>query len=742
MIKIKKLELEKVYGYRSASFDFDDLGIFYGQNGCGKCISADTQIVCKKRGQIPIGSLFDNLSLRPDTWYDTDFEVAINGKWQSVNRIYYNGNQETRKVTTSFGYSLEGSYDRHSVLSVSEGDVNFKKLQDLQEGDIVAISRKGCFPDSCLATESQAAIMGYLVAEGHVTENGTIKFFNSDDDVIVDFQQIYQLAFEKESLPVHPSSLNEGSGEKAIGVRSKDAKMLTESLGLSRNLSGEKNVPSSVLGGTKSIVVAFIQRYFEGDGGVEKNRISASSKSRRLLADIQLLLLRLGIVSSLRERNLKYTKHYPDGYISYRLSVCGRDALRFAEEIGFISSRKKKELNNLVIDIINKSRNPNSDVIPSKGKRGSYLRALKKGISKDKLEACSKTIGDPLGIDIMSDLRDKYAWLKEDYFFDTVEKIEGGHEELFDICVEDDHCYWTNGFISHNSTVLDVIRVVSCPWRYLGRDTSMIFRKMAFHPNYDPSTLAVNPFEGVMRIEATFDTDDGDKKVIVEYDSEKIKEIEEISKKAMVGEAEWEDIAKAGEKIGIIHNELERREIEFDGGLYTPLDVSYYPEADNPMMTGNFQVHADVAEEFLDIAKATFGYDCRLESPVVEWDKQRRKDITFFTDFVVDKEFEGTTVHYRSMSAGERKIATLLRLILHPVHRAIYDIYLIDNLSMHVFYQRHVTMFDKIKEHLPEKQMLVTTHSGELIRHLGDTGCLYDVVGIKREANKYVNSKS
>ena len=271
------------------------------------------------------------------------------------------------------------------------------------------------------------------------------------------------------------------------------------------------------------------------------------------------------------------------------------------------------------------------------------------------------------------------------------------------------------------STLLDVIRILAAPWRHSGRNMNMFFRKMAFHEDYNPNYQNFQPFEGLMSATAVFDTDGKEEKVELEYDSEKVAMIEQG----------YMDFTQSG----IINNELKRREIEFEGGFYTPMDYSFFPEADKPTETSRFQIPSECKDAFLDIARTVYGYDCWLVNEVEEKDRQRNKMISFFSDFIIYKDFEGTKVHYRSMSAGERKIATLLSMILNPVTRALYDIYLIDNITMHVYYTRHVDMLKKIQEHLPEKQIFATTHSGELIRHLGDTDCLYDVVGIKKGLN-------
>lgn len=318
-----------------------------------------------------------------------------------------------------------------------------------------------------------------------------------------------------------------------------------------------------------------------------------------------------------------------------------------------------------------------------------------------------------------------------------LKNVYGYQDAYFDFTSEDDITklalfFGQNG--SGKTSVLEVVRMLAAPWRYIGRDMTMFCRKMSFHRDYDPNYFNFKPFQGIMRAEATFATGDGDKKVILESDSEKVILIDEKMNLVNKGKIEYEDVLDLLSEVGIVYNELERREIEFEGGIYTPMDYIFFPEADNPMNTTSFQLHSECADDFIDIAKAVYGYDCWLTNEVEEYDKQRKKKVKFFTDLIIYKDFDEAKVHYRRMSAGERKIATLLRLLLHPIHRALYDIYLIDEIEAHVYYTRHVTMLQKLREHFPEKQILATSHSGELIRYLQDSSpeSLFDVVAIKK----------
>lgn len=272
------------------------------------------------------------------------------------------------------------------------------------------------------------------------------------------------------------------------------------------------------------------------------------------------------------------------------------------------------------------------------------------------------------------------------------------------------------------TTLLKIVELLSNPWIHQNRDVSMLFRKLVFDEDYNPTVgQDLQLFSGVVKAEALFDTDDGDKRVVLEIDTQILNELNQKKRKDY-------------DKIGIVVNELEKKPIPYGDIFLVDHGPAFFPDADHPMNMQKFQIDSEVADVFLDIAKVVYGYECKLGGEVEEYNTAQNEYLTFYTDFIIFKDFEGTQVHFRSMSAGERKIATLLAMMCNPLNRAAYDIYLIDNLVMHVYYSRHIAMLNKILEHFSEKQILTTTHSGYIIEHLKDTGCLYDVEGIKRNA--------
>ena len=100
-------------------------------------------------------------------------------------------------------------------------------------------------------------------------------------------------------------------------------------------------------------------------------------------------------------------------------------------------------------------------------------------------------------------------------------------------------------------------------------------------------------------------------------------------------------------------------------------------------------------------------------------------DFDYCTDFIIKK--NNHNIHYKRMSAGEKKIvksfSELLNIIYDLEHSGKNEIslagwprlLLIDNIEMHIYYDRHISMIECMKKYFPLQQIFTTTHSGTLI---------------------------
>ena len=246
------------------------------------------------------------------------------------------------------------------------------------------------------------------------------------------------------------------------------------------------------------------------------------------------------------------------------------------------------------------------------------------------------------------------------------------------------------------SNCLKAINYLGSAYQYKGREDDLIFRKMVYHPDYDPTFLGFIKSTEHMEIKGIFNVDGEEKQVIIDEN-------------------------------GVVLDELPIKDY--------PKEHTYYIDADNPINLARFQINVENSEIFLELAKDIYGFNCYLDGILEDCGEK------YYTDFIIEKE-DGTKVHYRRMSGGERKLAQLCDALCNPIWINNIDIITIDSLEKEVYFVRHAKMVNKLLEMFPNKQFIIATHSPilvgmddeELKIHIPaylPYECLYDVEKIK-----------
>lgn len=300
--------------------------------------------------------------------------------------------------------------------------------------------------------------------------------------------------------------------------------------------------------------------------------------------------------------------------------------------------------------------------------------------------------------------------------------------------------YGPNG--EGKSSLLEAIRLVGNTYIYHNRDCRLLFRKLTYNEDYDPTY-------GFMK--------DAKNNITTEHLDRVGTDIEEndpsIKRNEIDFEAEFDKLVENNPYNMEVEGAFDTDEgfktvfIETAGLVHSDMPLQrkgyiYWIDADNPSHLTKFQLDQEYSDKFLEIAKAVYGYDCFFphEAIIESYKDKDKKDVkvNIYTDFVINK--NGTHVHYKRMSAGEKKIATLLSFLCDPLYIDLLDIIVIDNVELHIYFKRHGIFIDKLLEMFPEKQFIVTTHSGVLIDHVSETygkECLFDLEMIKK-GSRYV----
>jgi len=224
------------------------------------------------------------------------------------------------------------------------------------------------------------------------------------------------------------------------------------------------------------------------------------------------------------------------------------------------------------------------------------------------------------------------------------------------------------------STLLSAIRILANPRMFMNRDNDLVFRKLTWHPDYDPTSIGFVPSASVLSMEAVF-TDDSSNDFKVVMDGN-----------------------------GLVSSELPHYRSDQEG-------YSIFLDADHPINMNKFQLPTESSDRFIRLAKAVYGLPVSLGKPlrVAELDASRE----FHLDFVIQK--GAVKVHFKRMSDGERKIATLLRHICTEAIHNPSKIILIDNVEMHIYFKRHPLLAMTLCSEFPGYQFITTSHSKAFI---------------------------
>ncbi|MBI5242479.1 MAG: ribonucleoside reductase class II [Elusimicrobia bacterium] len=130
------------------------------------------------------------------------------------------------------------------------------------------------------------------------------------------------------------------------------------SLGLSEAEGPDKQMPSALWKAPREAVLGFLSALFTADGtvnvseSIHSGSIRLANSSKKLLQEVQLLLLNEGVVSHLYHRRKAGHKMMPDSKRKpkmypfkdqYELAITRQNRSRFLDEIGFLTPTKQKK---------------------------------------------------------------------------------------------------------------------------------------------------------------------------------------------------------------------------------------------------------------------------------------------------------------------------------------------------------------------------------------------------------------
>jgi len=240
-----------------------------------------------------------------------------------------------------------------------------------------------------------------------------------------------------------------------------------QALGLWEKKAAVKRLPAAVFTLPKAQSALFLNRLFATDGWVAVNAVTRSaqigyaSSSEHLVRQIQHLLLRFGIIASVRRRSVRYLRELRT---AWDLCITDPASIRtMAQEIGIF--RKERRLRQALTVVAGRARIPNRDTIPqtvwrtmadAKGAESWASLARRAGWANTSnihvgMRAPSRhrlsTIATALTHDSLQQLA------HSDVYWDEIVAIEPtGEKQVYDLTVPETHNFVANDICVHNTT--------------------------------------------------------------------------------------------------------------------------------------------------------------------------------------------------------------------------------------------------------------------------------------------------
>ena len=279
---------------------------------------------------------------------------AVSGTTMRRARVFPTGIKQTIQVELKNGMTLKVTPE-HRIYT----EMGWKEAKDLTIEDHVHIqSGLGQFAKNDELGQAWGWFLGWLTGDGWISKRGDIGmvFGKDDEEVIARMVEIGKQLTGTEAKIYE----REGDTKQVFWWKKSFREQLLE-LGVKQVKAPEKEVPAALFTATRETVVAFLQGLFSSDGTVYENddmhrtaRLTSSSK--KLLQDVQLLLLNFGIHGKIYARdkqnqvNFTYQtidvvdKEYQSSGF-YELILSGNNVFEFKEQIGFeLLSRKQQAL--------------------------------------------------------------------------------------------------------------------------------------------------------------------------------------------------------------------------------------------------------------------------------------------------------------------------------------------------------------------------------------------------------------
>ena len=430
------------------------------------CLTAGTRILRADTGsETTLGDLLTSGEQNVPVWSLDDRMRLVP---RTMTHAFPSGIKEVFRVRLTSGREVEETAN-HPFLTFD----GWRPLSDIRPGSRVAVPRQMPAPLNVREMpEPELVMLAHLLGDGSFVRNQPIRYASTDEanlTAVTDAALHFGITGIRDNHPAaRCTSLRLPAPYHLTHGRHNPIAAWLDSMGLFGLRSHEKFIPPQIFSLVQNQLALFLRHLWATDGSVTVGKYGAvriyyATTSERLARELQMLLLRFGIIARLRAVGNVY------GHPQWTVDVKGvKDQRRFLDEIGVYGERE--------LAVIKARRRLEAmtaagrfDTIPT-GVWERVSQVMKeRSISLHRIQA---TVGSRSRGDLNENICPTRARVgriakvlddaelellaTNDVFWDTISSIESiGYQPVYDATVLGTHNFVANGINLHNSIEQD-----------------------------------------------------------------------------------------------------------------------------------------------------------------------------------------------------------------------------------------------------------------------------------------------
>ncbi|MEO1560050.1 MAG: replicative DNA helicase [Cyanobacteria bacterium J06632_19] len=439
----------------TSGFGRSDLIIIAGRPSMGKCLQEDAELVLSDGSISTIKEIYNSRQAEL---------LTLQKNWKfgytKPEAFIDDGIKPVFGVKTRLGRYIETTIT-HPYLTIN----GWRKLSELKVGDKIAVPRKINVFGKQQIRECEVKLLAYLIGDGCLTD-ATPKFSNNNPSIVQDFT----LSVTEFSPQLRIKEKRRSKRSPILNVETCEAKdnpliLWLQELELWGKKAEERTLPGFVFTLERQQIALFLNRLFAIDGwaSVLKSgqvQLGCYCVNEKFSRQIQHLLLRFGIIATLKTRSIEYKDTIRT---AWQLDITNARAIKnFVSEIGIFG--KQEILVKVKAALLQKRYQTNRDLIPIEvwkqlavakeeetwtglakraGIKGySNIHVGKRALSRERLFQLATAL-ENLRLQQLA---------SSDIYWDEIVSIESrGSKQVYDLTIPHTHNFVANDICVHNT---------------------------------------------------------------------------------------------------------------------------------------------------------------------------------------------------------------------------------------------------------------------------------------------------